>query len=414
MPNKFIRFRKSPSNRSNSKGGSSRPNSKLLQYIQDEKWSKAVLYVTKNPQDVSLAGEVSIPSSSSSSSRKKSKDFVVLQLFPLHLACILEGPSSLIEILLECNPRLALEHVDGDVHGRLPLHVTLANSSSADVSLALIRHGMEATRTVDLNGDLPLHILLKKYAQMNSEGLRMLEKFQGNNVMSLFKTLVEIFPDSIYQMNNEGVMPIDLYSIITGDERLDNIISAETLEISSATSIANSYQSRAPQTGACQSPISTTETDMISGNDTSVSVFSKENDHPSSTSDIDHVLSQQGDELLRISNKHKMTRTDSESSRTKSSNLPLNENELYSLMSTRKWKEVCDRLSDRPQESSLIWTFPDGRRIHPMHFACAGKPCAQVLSLLIKTFSKCADKPDDNGRLPVRFTRFIITKFIYL
>jgi hypothetical protein len=129
------------------------------------------------------------------------------RLLPIHLACVVKAPVSIVQKLAEVYP-FGLSVPCRDEHDMLALHLACQFASVPSVVEELIRSLPEAAKIPDRDGLLPLHVAC-------SETL-------SSQVVEL---LVEAFPDAIHTQDKKGFTPL-IYAQATLHPHSRSIISA--------------------------------------------------------------------------------------------------------------------------------------------------------------------------------------------
>lgn len=328
-------------------------HTKLFQLLLDKKWDKALSRLKKHPEEASMTGKCS-----------------GLSLYPLHLICLEQNGSynkvlvALVQRLLECFPTAAAEHVDGDVYGRLPLHVALANGVMMDVIQLILDARREVSLMADFENNLPLHIALQTRCDFG------LHTKVSKLDMSVLQELVKMQPTSIYASNNQGLTPLQI-AVTLDDIRIDEVM----------------------HLGVC----------LASTQQPTGSSISKKNNITPTGSVTDHVpdlniLAEQEKLLARFASCHKSK----QESKPRKYVEPINSNSLYKFITKSDWNGAMNHLLINPKEAREMWVFDDGRKMYPLYVVCAGKPTLDIFARLVELSPESVKSPDKDGRLPVR------------
>jgi ankyrin repeat protein len=157
---------------------------------------------------------------------------------PLHYLSGANPPSYLVETMLQLAPD-TLKFRDAD--GKLPLHWACSNKTSRDVIRKLLKAYPDAAKLQNYdNGYTPLHDACRSGASINVVRMILEECTEAAQVQSIdgslplhiaceveafsdvLNLLIDHFPGSIKEINNEGMRPVDLVQ----DTNLKNVFVA--------------------------------------------------------------------------------------------------------------------------------------------------------------------------------------------
>jgi ankyrin repeat protein len=111
---------------------------------------------------------------------------------PIHLACALEAPPSILQALHEAYPDGISEAEK--TYGRIPLHIAAAFGLPTESLTVLIKLHPKACKVQDDHGRLPLHYACKSHSTLRDE----------KNALCLLKA----YPDSVKVADTNGFLPI--------------------------------------------------------------------------------------------------------------------------------------------------------------------------------------------------------------
>lgn len=145
----------------------------LLELIEKKSWAKALLRIETHPGEASIRKPGGLGPSN----------------HPLHEACKLQPPASVIAALIKSHPP-AVRSPDG--WGYLPLHCACHSSSSIEVVSLLLSSHSAAARTRDKAGRLPLHLAC-----------------QWGSSLEVIDAILAAHPEGIFVLDSDGRTPED-------------------------------------------------------------------------------------------------------------------------------------------------------------------------------------------------------------
>lgn len=170
-------------------------DTELYRLIDAKNWDQA------NNRCLNFPGEASIWFKESSR-----RGGLHAQLLPLHLACLLRPPVSLVNTLIKAHAKAVMSR---DHSGRLPIHNASWKNSSPEVVRVLMESNQACVLQKDHRGRLPLHVACEFGAS---------EK--------LVKVLVLAGPDSIFERDSLQRTALDItsYNYFYNKHRIMNVL----------------------------------------------------------------------------------------------------------------------------------------------------------------------------------------------
>lgn len=156
-------------------------SNKLFVFINTKDWEKAQATIKRNPNFVKE--HCTVPGFYDGR--------FTSCMTPLHLACALEAPPSIIQALVAASPAATEE--PEKTYGRIPLHVGICFGIPTESLTCLIKAYPKGCKVQDDHGRLPLHYACRSTSTRDEK-----------NALLLLKA----YPDSVKVADTNGFLPI--------------------------------------------------------------------------------------------------------------------------------------------------------------------------------------------------------------